>query len=76
MIDWSACPDVERIQGKVSRQWLVKGTRIPAQAVQDNAGDGFTPQQIVDEIYPSLPLDRAERIVAFAMTQLYGSRPA
>jgi len=64
MIDWSTCPDAERIPGKVSGAWLVKGTRIPVQAVIDNAEDGYTPEQIVAEIYPSLPLDRARRIVA------------
>ena len=41
------------------------GTRIPVQAVLDNADD-FTPEEIVAEIYPSLPLDRARRIVAYA----------
>ena len=30
MIDWSECPDVERIPGKVSGQWIVVGTRILA----------------------------------------------
>ncbi len=32
MIDWSRCPDVERIPGKVSGAWLVKGTRLPVWA--------------------------------------------
>jgi len=37
MLDWSHCTDVERIPGKVSGAWLVVGTRIPADAVIDNA---------------------------------------
>jgi len=65
-VDWKDCPDVERIPGKVSGAWLVKGTRIRADDVIANAGD-FTPEQIVAEIYPSLPLDRARRVIAFAM---------
>ena len=65
MIDWSECPDAERIPGKVSGAWLVVGTRIPVRAILDNAED-FTPEEIVAEIYPSLPLDRARRIIAFA----------
>ena len=60
-MDWSTCADVERIPGKMSGDWLVVGTRIPAQAVLDNADD-FTPEEIVSEIYPTLPLDRARRI--------------
>jgi uncharacterized protein (DUF433 family) len=64
-MDWSLCPDAERIPGKVSGAWLVKGTRIPVQAVVDNADD-FTPEQIAAEIYDGLPVDRARRIIAFA----------
>jgi uncharacterized protein (DUF433 family) len=66
MINWTNCQDAERVPGKVSGAWLVKGTRIPVQAVLDNAEDGYTPEQIVAEIYPSLPLDRARRIIAYA----------
>ena len=50
MIDWSACPDVERIQGKVSGQWIVKDTRILADGVIENSYDS-TPEEI-DEMFP------------------------
>jgi uncharacterized protein (DUF433 family) len=76
MLDWSRCPDVERIAGKVSGAWLVVGTRIPADAVLDNAEDGFTAEEIVAEIYPSLPLDRARRIIAFARKGTHAPRSA
>jgi uncharacterized protein (DUF433 family) len=76
MMDWSNCPDVERIAGKVSGAWLVVGTRIPADAVLDNAEDGYSAEEIVAEIYPSLPLDRARRILAFARDQALAPRPA
>jgi uncharacterized protein (DUF433 family) len=45
----------------------VRGTRIPADAVIDNAEDGYTAEQIVAEIYPSLPLEPARRLIAFAL---------
>jgi uncharacterized protein (DUF433 family) len=64
-INWTECPDAERIPGKVSGQWLVVGTRIPVQAVLDNADD-FTPEQMAEEIYDGLPVDRARRIIQFA----------
>jgi uncharacterized protein (DUF433 family) len=76
MIDWSQCPDVERTPGKVSGAWLVAGTRIPADAVLDNAEDGYTAEQIVAEIYPSLPLDRAKRILAYARERANAPHPA
>lgn len=75
-VDWSACPDVERIPGKVSGAWLVKNTRIPADAVLDNADDGYTAEEIVAEIYPSLPLDLAKRILAFAHERAHAPNPA
>jgi uncharacterized protein (DUF433 family) len=64
-MDWSKCEDVEIIPGKVSGALLVKGTRIPVQAVLDNADD-FTPEEMAHEIYEGLPVDRARRIIAFA----------
>jgi hypothetical protein len=36
-IDWSQCGDVESVPGKASGAWVIKGTRVPAQAVVDNA---------------------------------------
>jgi len=75
-IDWTACDDVEIVPGKVSGAWLVVGTRIPADAVIDNAEDGFTAEQIVAEIYPSLPLERARRIIAYAATRANAPHPA
>ena len=30
MLDWSQCPAVERVPGKVSGDWLFKGTRVPS----------------------------------------------
>jgi uncharacterized protein (DUF433 family) len=65
MIDWSQSPDVERVPGRVSGQWVVKGTRILAQGVIDNAAD-FTPEEIASEIYEGLGADRAQRIIEYA----------
>ena len=75
-IDWTDCPDVERIPGKVSGQPIVKGTRILAQGVIDNAEDGYTAEQIVAEIYPTLPLDRARRIIAHAQQRAHAANPS
>jgi uncharacterized protein (DUF433 family) len=76
MIDWGQCLDVERVAGKVSGAWLVVGTRIPADAVLDNAEDGYTVEQLVSKIYPSLPLDRVTRILAYARERANAPHPA
>lgn len=40
MRDWSECPAVERVPGKVSGEWLFKGTRVPVKALFENLEDG------------------------------------
>ena len=40
MLDWSQCPAVERIPGKVSGAWLFKGTRVPVKALFENLEAG------------------------------------
>ena len=62
---WEDCPEVERIPGKVSGAWLVKGSRVPVWAVLENAED-LTPEEIVAEVYPNLTLDTVRRVIAFA----------
>jgi uncharacterized protein (DUF433 family) len=64
-VDWSKCDDVESVPGKVSGAWLIKGTRVTAQAVVDNAKDGFTPEQIATEIF-ELPIERVRGVLRFA----------
>lgn len=66
MIDWSQCSDVERVPGRVSGAWVIRGTRVPVQAVIDNADDGFTAEQIAAEIYHGLPVEPARRVIEFA----------
>lgn len=73
-MDWSKCPDVERVPEKVSGAWLIKGTRVPAQAVVDNAKDGYTAEEIAAEIFEGLPFERVRRVLRFADVQ--GSDPA
>jgi hypothetical protein len=37
-LDWSQCPAVESIPGKVSGAWVFKGTRLPVATVIENDG--------------------------------------
>jgi uncharacterized protein (DUF433 family) len=36
VLDWSQCPAVERVPGKVSGAWVFKGTRVPVKALFEN----------------------------------------
>jgi uncharacterized protein (DUF433 family) len=35
-LDWSQCPAVESIPGKVSGAWVFRGTRLPVAAIFEN----------------------------------------
>jgi uncharacterized protein (DUF433 family) len=65
-IDWRRCEDVESKPDVMSGAFVVRGTRVPAQAVIDNADDGYTAEQIVAEIFPSLPVEPTRRVIEFA----------
>jgi uncharacterized protein (DUF433 family) len=65
-IDWSKCDDVESVPGRVSSAWVIKGTRVPAQAIVDNARAGFTAEQLVTEIFEGVPVERVRAVLRFA----------
>ena len=67
-IDWSNCPDVERVPGRVSGQWVVFGTRILADVAIENADAGLSAEEIGDEIFDGLGAERARRIIQYART--------
>ncbi len=58
-LDWSQCPAVESIPGKVSGAWLFRGTRLPVQVVMDNVTSGAS----IDEVMEWFSVSR-EEIVA------------
>ena len=64
-IDWSQCQDVESVPGRVSGAWVIKGSRVPAQAVVDNAKAGCSAEEIATEIF-ELPLERVRGVLRFA----------
>ena len=46
-LDWSQCPAVESIPGKVSGAWVFKDTRMPVSLVFENLEAGATIDEIV-----------------------------
>ena len=51
MLDWSRCPAVESIPGKLSGAWVFKETRTPVSIVFENLEDGMTIEEIMEQ-YP------------------------
>jgi uncharacterized protein (DUF433 family) len=48
-LDWSACPAVESVPGKVSGAWVFRGTRMPVATVFENLEDGMTIEEIMEQ---------------------------
>ena len=57
-LDWSQCPAVESIPGKVSGAWVFKGTRLPVATVIENLED-----LSIDEVIEQFDVTR-EQITA------------
>lgn len=47
-LDWSQCPAVESIPGKVSGAWVFKGTRLPVATVIENLED-LTIEEVIEQ---------------------------
>ena len=47
-LDWSQCPAVESVPGKVSGAWVLKGTRMPVSAVFENLEAGANIEEIAE----------------------------
>lgn len=63
-IDWSQCPLVEVKPRVQSGSPVLRGTRLPVNAIVDNATYGMTPQEISEQF--QVPRDRVEAILAYA----------
>lgn len=71
MLDWSQCPAVESIPGKVSGAWVFKNTRMPVSVVFDNLEAGATINEIV-EWFDVTP-EQVKAVIEFAARSLEAS---
>jgi uncharacterized protein (DUF433 family) len=56
VLDWSQCPAVESVPGKVSGAWVFRGTRMPVTTVFENLEAGAS----IDDIVEWFDLTRAQ----------------
>jgi uncharacterized protein (DUF433 family) len=47
-LDWSQCPAVESIPGKVSGAWVFRGTRLPVSVIFENLEAGANIQEVAE----------------------------
>lgn len=67
-LDWSQCPAVESVPGRVSGAWVFKGTRMPVQTVFLNLEAGMSPQEITEEF--DVSLHQIQAVLHFASQSL------
>jgi len=48
-LDWSQCPAVESVPGKMSGAWVFRGTRFPVAIIFENLEAGMTIDEIIEE---------------------------
>ena len=64
-LDWSQCPAVESIPGKVSGAWVLKGTRMPVPAIFENLEAGAKIDDIM-EWFDGLDREQVQAVIEFA----------
>jgi uncharacterized protein (DUF433 family) len=67
-LDWSQCPAVESVPGKVSGAWVFRGTRMPVATVFENLEAGMSIQEIT-EVFDVTP-EEVKAVLHFASQSL------
>jgi len=69
VLDWNDCPVVERLPGKVSGEWLFRGTRVPVKALFENLEDGAHVDDFL-EWFPGVTREQVEAVLQHAERSL------
>lgn len=69
MLNWSECPAVERIDGKVSGALLFKNSRVPVKALFENLEGGATTDEFL-EWFPGVTREQVISVLEFAQRSL------
>jgi uncharacterized protein (DUF433 family) len=65
-LDWSQCPSVESIPGKVSGAWVFRGTRMPVATVFENLEAGASIEDIMEWFDLTLTREQVTTVLDFA----------
>ena len=68
-LDWSQCPAVESIPGKMSGAWVLCGTRMPVAAIFENIEAGASIDDIM-EWFDGLDRKQVKAVIEFAVRSL------
>ena len=68
-LDWSQCPAVESVPGRVSGSWVLTGTRMPVKAIFENIEAGASINDIM-EWFDGLDREQVKAVIEFAARSL------
>ena len=72
-LDWSQCPAVESIPGKVSGDWLFKDTRLPVATVIENLED-LSVEEVMEQF--DVTREQIAAVLDFVAQSLRSPEPA
>ena len=68
-LDWSQCPAVESVPGKVSGAWVLRGTRMPVSTIFANLEAGANIDDIM-QWFDGLDREQIKAVIDFAARSL------
>ena len=71
-LDWSLCPTVESIPGKVGGAWVFRGTRLPVATVIENLED-LSVEEVMEQF--DVSRDQIAAVLDFVAESLRASEP-
>jgi uncharacterized protein (DUF433 family) len=71
-LDWSQCPAVESIPGKVSGAWVFRGTRLPVATVIENLED-LSIEEVMEQF--EVTREQITAVLDFVAQSLRASTP-
>ena len=67
-LDWSKCPAVESVPGRVSGAWVFRGTRMPVATIFENLEDGMSIDEIMEQF--DVTREQVSAVLDFAARSL------
>ena len=67
-LDWSQCPAVESVPGRVSGAWTIRNSRMPVKLIFENLEEGMSIDEIVEQY--AVSREEIKAVIQFAVQSL------
>ena len=64
LLDWSQCPSVESVPGRLSGAWVLRDTRMPISVIFENLEYGSSIEEIIENY--GVTRDQIQSVLGFA----------